>query len=286
MKKMELPNMRLRLPFRRGRDTASESHVSRALTSASIATATSRRRSTAEGPVVVAKDVYKIYRTGEQTVRAVDGVSLVLERGQLVALRGRSGSGKTTLLNLLGTLDRPDSGSITIEGQELSSLSDRELTCLRRHEIGFVFQSFALLPTLSAFENVELPMHIAGVPRAKRRDRARECLELVGLGRRMGHRPFELSGGEQQRVAIARALANRPSFILADEPTGELDSVTGLAIMQLFRRIVMVEGVTVIIATHDVAIDEVAHVTYELSDGRVIARHEHELSPSETSAEG
>ena len=264
----------MRLPFRREGDRSTVSQASHALTSASVSSTRGHPRVTPNGPVVVAKDLYKIYRTGDQEVRAVNGVSLVLQRGQLVALRGRSGSGKTTLLNLLGTLDRPDSGSISIEGRDLAGLGDRELTRLRRHEIGFVFQSFALLPTLSAFENVELPMHIAGVPRSKRRDRARECLELVGLGRRMGHRPFELSGGEQQRVAIARALANRPSFILADEPTGELDSVTGLAIMQLFRRIVLVEGVTVIIATHDIAVEEIAHVTYELSDGAVIARRE------------
>jgi putative ABC transport system ATP-binding protein len=267
--KLQIP-----VPFRRGPARAAHGREVHALTSDSLTLQASRRPVAGEGPVVRATDLYRTFKVGDQEVHAVSGVSLVLERGQLIALRGRSGSGKTTLLNLLGTLDRPDKGSIWIEGRDLSKMSDGALTRLRRREIGFVFQSFALLPTLSALENVELPMHIAGVSRRQRMDRARECLDLVGLGRRAGHRPFELSGGEQQRVAIARALSNRPSFILADEPTGELDSVTGLAIMELFRRVVMVEGVTVIIATHDIAIDEIAHVTYELSDGAVIARRE------------
>ncbi len=218
-------------------------------------------------PVVRAVNVTRVYPMGSEEVHALRGVSLEVEQGVLIGLMGRSGSGKTTFLNIIGGLDRPTSGEVYLDGQSLNALSDRELTELRRHKIGFVFQSFALLPVLSAFENVELPMHIAGVPRKERQRRAAELLELVGLAKRMHHRPYELSGGEQQRVAIARALANRPSLILADEPTGELDSVTGLQIMRLFRRIVAQERVTVIIATHDLLIHEIADRTYQMVDG-------------------
>jgi ABC-type lipoprotein export system ATPase subunit len=218
-------------------------------------------------PVVRAVNVTRVYPMGSEEVHALRGVSLEVEQGVLIGLMGRSGSGKTTFLNIIGGLDRPTSGEVYLDGQSLNALSDRELTELRRHKIGFVFQSFALLPVLSAFENVELPMHIAGVPRKERQRRAAELLELVGLAKRMHHRPYELSGGEQQRVAIARALANRPSLILADEPTGELDSVTGLQIMRLFRRIVAQEKVTVIIATHDLLIYEIADRTYQMVDG-------------------
>ena len=181
---------------------------------------------------------------------------------------GRSGSGKTTLLNIIGGLDRPTAGHVYLNGRDILTLSDIELTRVRRATIGYVFQSFALIPVLSAIENVELPMHIAGVGRTERRRRAIELLQLVGLGKRMSHRPFELSGGEQQRVAIARALANRPALILADEPTGELDSANGLLIMSLFRNIATSQkGVAVVIATHDPTIIQVAHLTYEISDG-------------------
>lgn len=217
--------------------------------------------------VVRVVGVERVYRTGSDAVHALKGVDLEVPRARMVALMGRSGSGKTTLLNLIGGLDQPDAGEVWIEGHRLKTLSDNALTRLRRMRIGFVFQSFALIPVLSAFENVELPMHIAGVGRRERQRRARELLELVGLGRRMHHRPFELSGGEQQRVGIARALANRPGLVLADEPTGELDSVTGLQILKLFHRIVVTEGVTVIVATHDQTAAEVAMDTYDLVDG-------------------
>lgn len=212
--------------------------------------------------------VERVYPLGHDRVNALQGINLEVRSGQLVGLMGRSGSGKTTLLNIIGGLDKPTSGRVILKGQDLSKMSDRELTDLRRRMIGYVFQSFALIPVLSAIENVELPMHIAGVSRAERHRRAVELLQMVGLGKRMNHRPFELSGGEQQRVAIARAISNRPPLILADEPTGELDSGTGLQIMALFRRIASQEdGVAVMIATHDPTIMQVAHVTYEISDG-------------------
>jgi ABC-type lipoprotein export system ATPase subunit len=199
---------------------------------------------------------------------ALKSANLSVRAGQLVGLMGRSGSGKTTLLNIIGGLDKPTAGRVFVKGRDLSKLSDTALTELRRAMIGYVFQSFALIPVLSAIENVELPMHIAGVGRAERHRRAIDLLQMVGLGKRMNHRPYELSGGEQQRVAIARAISNRPPLILADEPTGELDSGTGLQIMALFRRIAsQEEGVAVVIATHDPTITQVAHVTYEISDG-------------------
>jgi putative ABC transport system ATP-binding protein len=219
------------------------------------------------GPIVRVSKVERIYKTGSDTVHALKGVSLDVPRGRMVALMGRSGSGKTTLLNIIGGLDLPDVGDIFLEGRNLKSMSDDELTKLRRMRIGFVFQSFALLPVLSAFENVELPMHIAGIGRSERQKRAKELLELVGLTKRMHHRPYELSGGEQQRVGIARSLANNPALIIADEPTGELDSVTGLQILKLFLRIATTGGVTVVLATHDSTAAEVATDTYDLVDG-------------------
>jgi ABC-type lipoprotein export system ATPase subunit len=212
--------------------------------------------------------VERVYPLGRERVSALRGIDLSVRAGQLVGLMGRSGSGKTTLLNIIGGLDKPTSGKVYVMGRDLSTLSDTALTELRRQMIGYVFQSFALIPVLSAIENVELPMHIAGVGRGERHRRAVELLQMVGLGKRMNHRPFELSGGEQQRVAIARAISNRPPLILADEPTGELDSATGFQIMSLFRRIATQErGVAVIIATHDPTITQIAHVTHEISDG-------------------
>jgi ABC-type lipoprotein export system ATPase subunit len=219
--------------------------------------------------IVRCTGVERTYKVGGDEVKALKGIDLDLRRGDLVGLMGRSGSGKTTLLNLIGGLDRPTAGQVWIDGQSVGELSDGAATELRRHKIGYVFQSFALLPVLSALENVELPMHIAGISGSKRRRRAMELLDLVGLTRRMHHRPFELSGGEQQRAAIARALVNRPALILADEPIAELDSVTGLRILKLFMRIRDVENVTIVIATHDPTIHEVADRTYHIVDGRV-----------------
>lgn len=228
-------------------------------------------------PVVKVVRVERVYRLGHEQVHALKGVNLEVPRARMVALMGRSGSGKTTLLNIIGGLDKPDAGEVFLEGRALHKLSDNELTQLRRERIGFVFQSFALVPVLTALENVELPMHIAGVPRRERHQRAVELLQLVGLAKRMHHRPFELSGGEQQRVSIARALSNRPALIVADEPTGELDSVTGLTILKLFYQIAT-EGTTVIMATHDPTVSEIAHETYDLVDGTVSLR---QLDPAE-----
>ena len=217
--------------------------------------------------IVRVVDVKRVYPLGHEEVTALKGINLSVMSGELVGLMGRSGSGKTTLLNIIGGLDKPSGGKVFVRGRDISNLSDAALTEMRRKSIGYVFQSFALIPVLSALENVELPMHIAGVGRSDRHNRALELLQLVGLGKRIGHRPFELSGGEQQRVAIARALSNRPSLLLADEPTGELDSGTGLQIMSLFRYIATTENVAVIIATHDPTIMQIAHRTYEISDG-------------------
>jgi len=216
------------------------------------------------------KNVWRIYKEGtKQEVAALKGVNLSVDTGQFVVLKGRSGSGKTTLLNLIGGLDYPSKGEIFVFGSSLSELSDKEITIWRRKRIGFIFQSFGLTPTFSAFENVELLLRIAGVERRRRYERANYCLNLVGLGDRKKHRPDELSGGQQQRVAIARALANQPSLILADEPTGDLDSSTAKEIFRIFRQIVDVERVTCFIATHDSLVDDYADLILELRDGQI-----------------
>lgn len=225
---------------------------------------------TTDDAIVTAEDVVKTYRRGGTAVEALKGISLTIPRRQMTLLKGRSGSGKTTMLNLIAGLDRPTAGRILFEGRLISSLADAEITRLRRQHIGLVFQTFALLPTYSAYENVDLVLRISGVPVRQRDRRVREVLTLVGLGKRMNHRPFELSGGEQQRVAIARALAPHPDLILADEPTGELDSATGLGIVRLFRRLMEEEGVTVCLTTHDAAVMALADLTYEIVDGRIV----------------
>ncbi len=213
--------------------------------------------------------VVREFGNGESAVRAVDGVTVNIAPGEFVALVGRSGSGKTTLLNLLAGLDRPSNGRVWFEGRELSDLSEKELVGLRRERIGFVFQSFGLIPLLSAFENVELPLHIGGVSWRERRRLANESLELVGLLGRSGHRPYELSGGEQQRVAIARALVAGPSVVFADEPTGELDSVTAESIGGILREIGASRGVTVVTATHDLMLADMADRRLQMADGRI-----------------
>ncbi len=220
--------------------------------------------------IISVRAASRVYPVGATRVTALKEVTLEVPKGILGALRGRSGSGKTTLLNLIGGLDQPTTGEIFLFGQSLSHRSSAELASLRRPRIGFVFQSFAIMPNFSALENVELMLRIAGVQR-ERRSRAMRCLEIVGLGSWAHHRPWEMSGGQQQRVAIARALATRPDLILADEPTGELDSVTGRQIFALFRYIVDYEGITVLMTSHDPMIEEYAHVVYELSDGQVKA---------------
>ncbi len=218
-------------------------------------------------PILLAQDVERVFTFGSQVIRAVHGVNLEVNPEQLVMITGRSGSGKTTLLNLLAGLDRPTRGKVFFRGHEISRMPEFQLVQLRRREIGFVFQSFALLPLLSAYENVELPLRIASWSRGEQRRRALECLEMVGLGRRANHRPYELSGGERQRVAIARALAHKPCLILADEPTGELDATTGLAIFSLLREIIAKEGISVIVTTHDVTMTRFATLTRHMSDG-------------------
>jgi putative ABC transport system ATP-binding protein len=219
------------------------------------------------GPMVRAVGIERVYPHGDEQIHALRGVDLEIQRGEVVAVRGRSGSGKTTLLNLLGGLDRPTAGSVQVDGVEISALGEGQLVGLRRTTVAYVFQSFGLLPILSAAENVEVPLRLVRTDGRQREARVMELLELVGLADRARHRPHELSGGEQQRVAIARALANRPRLLLADEPTGQLDSETGHAIMLLLRDVVRTESVTAVIATHDPLMLDVADRVMELRDG-------------------
>ena len=218
--------------------------------------------------VIRLEDVYKIYRVGNQEVRALDGVSLSVFRNEYVAIMGPSGSGKSTLMNILGCLDSPDSGRYILNGMDVSEMEDGELADVRNREIGFVFQSFNLLPRYNALENVALPMVYAGVPARERMERASAALRSVALEGRMDHRPNELSGGQKQRVALARALINKPSIILADEPTGNLDTHTSIEIMRLFDEIYR-QGNTVIVVTHEEDIAAYAHRIIRLRDGRV-----------------
>ncbi|WP_461022917.1 ABC transporter ATP-binding protein [Thalassiella azotivora] len=203
-------------------------------------------------------------------VHALRGVDLTVDRGRLVVVRGRSGSGKTTLLNLLGGLDTPDGGSVRFDGQDLTALGEDGLVALRRTRIGYVFQSFGLLPVLTAAENVGVPLRLRRTDPAARERRVAELLDLVGLGGHGRHRPYELSGGQQQRVAVARALAGEPDLLVADEPTGQLDSATGRAVMELVRSLVDERGVTAVVATHDPALVDLADAVVELVDGRVV----------------
>ncbi len=224
--------------------------------------------------LVVARGLCRTFTAGPQVVHALRDVHLTVSRGEFVAVMGRSGSGKTTLLNLLGGLDRPTEGSVRVEGKELTEASQAELIELRRSVIGFVFQSFGLLPLLSAYENVELSLRLLGVGPGRRARRTLEALDLVGLGHRANHRPYELSGGEQQRVAIARALVKEPSLILADEPTGHLDSLTAREIFRTLQTIVKERRTTVIVTTHDRTLEGMANRVVELRDGMVVGeRH-------------
>lgn len=218
-------------------------------------------------PILSVRGVERSFEVSGTTLRVLKGIDLDLYPRQLIMLRGRSGSGKTTLLNLMGGLDTPTKGTIHFCGQPLHEWDDDRRTEVRRREIGFIFQAFALMPLLSAYENVELSLRMAGIPRSEWKARVTACLEMVGLGKRMHHRPFELSGGEQQRVAIAKAIAHRPRLILADEPTAELDSQMAAQIMNVFREIVARENVTICMTTHDPTIMEVADHVYEMVDG-------------------
>lgn len=222
-----------------------------------------------DGRAVLLKNVSKTYVRNGMRVRALDDISLEIGEGAIVSVMGPSGSGKSTLLNLLAAFDKPTSGSIEIGGRDLSRMSQRELTEYRRHKTGFVFQSFNLIPTLSATENVELPLEYAGVPAETRRARSRELLESVGMLGRAAHRPAHMSGGEQQRVAIARALANDPPLILADEPTGNLDSKTGNCVITLLEGMARERRKTVIIVTHDPKIAGQTDRTFRIEDGRI-----------------
>lgn len=224
--------------------------------------------------IIRLEDICRIYRVGSQEVRALDGVSLSVYKNEYVAIMGPSGSGKSTLMNILGCLDSPDSGRYILNGTDVSEMDDGELADVRNREIGFVFQSFNLLPRYNALENVALPMVYAGVPAGERREKAAQALRSVGLEDRMDHRPNELSGGQRQRVALARALINSPSIILADEPTGNLDTHTSVEIMRLFDEIYR-NGNTVIVVTHEEDIAAYAHRVIRLRDGRVESDTEH-----------
>lgn len=224
--------------------------------------------------VIEAKDLWRVYpsKTNADGIPALRGLDLNVQSGTFVALKGRSGSGKTTLLNCLAGLDRPTSGSVHVLGHDLMQMSDQELTEWRREQIGLVFQSFGLLPTLSAYENIELLLRIKGDDYDSRHKRALECLEIVGLSRWRDHRPYEMSGGQQQRVAIARALANHAQLILADEPTGELDSKTTRELLTFFRELIESQHITMLMVSHDSLVDQYVHEVLSLKDG-VIENH-------------
>ncbi|GAB4304695.1 MAG: ABC transporter ATP-binding protein [Candidatus Bipolaricaulota bacterium] len=221
-------------------------------------------------PLLDLKGITKVYSLGKTRVHALRGLDLTVERGEIVAVMGPSGSGKSTLMHILGALDTPTDGVVLLDGQSLPKLSEDRLAALRGRKVGFVFQTFNLVPTLSAQKNVELPMIFLRVPRRKRAARARELLAKVGLADRAHHKPNELSGGERQRVAIARALANDPEVILADEPTGNLDTETGATILDLLRRLSKEDGKTVVLVTHDPEAARIADRVVRMRDGRVL----------------
>lgn len=216
------------------------------------------------------ENIHKTYDTGVIQVEALKEINLEIQRGEFLAIMGPSGSGKSTLMNIIGLLDRPTLGKYFLEGQEVSKLSDEELAAIRNRHIGFVFQTFNLLPRVNALRNVELPMQYAGIKRGERRQRALKALERVGLGDRIHHKPNELSGGQKQRVAIARAIVNKPSVILADEPTGALDTRTGEEIMALFQEL-NEEGATIVVVTHEKDIARHAKRVVQVRDGRILA---------------
>lgn len=220
-------------------------------------------------PTIQAINITRTFPLAGEIVTAVKELSFDVHPSRFVALVGRSGSGKTTLLNLLAGLDHPSTGQVLFEGRNMADFSEKDFINLRRHRIGVVFQSFALLPLLSAYENVELPMRIAGLSAKERSNRTEEALEMVGLSRRSRHRPYELSGGEQQRVSIARSIAMRPDIVLADEPTGELDSTNAQSIFGLFREMVTNQGMSVVATTHDHTLLDMADQIYTMQDGEL-----------------
>lgn len=221
-------------------------------------------------PLIQAIGINRTFGKGTGAVHALKGAHLSIPQGRLVALKGRSGSGKTTLINMLGALDKPTEGAVYFMGQEITGLPEKQRNEIRRVNMGLIFQSFALMPLMSAFENVEFGLRIAGIPTKQHKEWAELALHYVGMKPRMKHRPFELSGGEQQRVAIARAIGHRPKLILADEPTAELDSKMGLQVMKVFKDLVQNEGMTIILTTHDPAIMEIVDQVYTLEDGQIV----------------
>ena len=225
-----------------------------------------------DGPVITAVEVSRVFGSGATAVTALSAISLTIVRGEFLAVTGRSGSGKTTLLNLLSGLDRPSTGAVHFNGNDLAELRESDLVEMRRHKIGFVFQSFGLMPLLSAQENVELPLHIGGMSWRERRQRATEALQAVGLGTRARHRPYELSGGEQQRVSIARALVAQPEVVFADEPTGELDTATARSIAETLGDVAASRRATVIVATHDLDLAAMAQRRLDLVDGEDVTQ--------------
>ncbi len=233
--------------------------------------------------IIETEELWRVYRLGDLEIPALRGVNLRIKPGAYLAIKGRSGSGKTTLLNCLGGLDKPTRGNVRVFGQEIGSWNEKKLTAWRRHQVGFIFQSLGLLPALSTYENVELMLRMVGAKSQERHKRTLEVLELVGLTKWMDHRPYELSGGQQQRVAVARSLANRPRLILADEPTGELDSKTAREMLGLFKSIVRDQNVTMLMATHDNLVDEFVDGILHLRDGQIVTslETENELAPDE-----
>tara|TARA_B100001167_G_scaffold190700_1_gene158114 strand:- start:4435 stop:5136 length:702 start_codon:yes stop_codon:yes gene_type:complete len=229
--------------------------------------------------MIEATDISKSYLVGSQTVKVLQSVTIQINPGEFIAIVGRSGSGKTTLLNLLAGLDQPNTGKVLVRGVDIADMSDNQLTDMRRGMIGFIFQSFGLLPLLSAFENVELPLRIAGVNIADRQSQTRDALEMVGLWSRASHRPYELSGGEQQRVSIARAIVNKPPLILADEPTGELDSNNARDIFGLFKEMISIQGMSIVCATHDSTLLSMADNVKELRNGSLVTDYSDESVP-------
>ena len=227
-------------------------------------------------PIIRIHDLWRTYRAGTaQEVHALRGITINIEKPCLAAVKGRSGSGKTTLLNCIGGLDKPTSGTIEVFDQNIATMSEKQLTLFRRNKVSFIFQSFGLNPSFSATENIDIMLRIAGASNRHCHERTQACIELVGLTRWRDHRPDELSGGQQQRIAIARALANQPRLLLADEPTGDLDTATTRSILDLFKRIVKEEGVTVLLSSHDPLVDPYLDEIFQLSDGELIPDPQH-----------
>ncbi|MBE5937399.1 MAG: ABC transporter ATP-binding protein [Lachnospiraceae bacterium] len=226
-----------------------------------------------ENIMLETKDIVQSFPVAEGEFYALKNINIKIKKGCLTILRGRSGSGKTTLMNILGALDMPKSGQALLNGKDLVAMSERERENIRKTVIGFVFQSVALIPMMTAYENVEFALRLAGY-KENRKERTREVLSMVGLGKRMNHMPQELSGGEQQRVAIARAIAHKPDIIFADEPTAELDTATSIQVMKIFKKLVESEGITIVMTTHDVGLMEIADCIYELEDGEIIDGNE------------